>query len=163
MQINCSSKCYLLLMLAFLFYFTNHKAVSFICALMFLLYVFRGTENFMTLEPIQDNHVPQIPEKKKDNKVKSYVPYTISPYLEVPYTNGNIVPNDTAGLMNQEVDAKYPPTDMNIFFSNEAKPEYCEQGNAMFSTDLGCIKLRPDQIRQLSSRGHNMDPARSYI
>jgi hypothetical protein len=163
MQINCSSKCYLMLMFAFLFYFTNHKALSFIFALMFLLFIFRSQESFMNLEPIQDNHVPQIPDKKKNNKVRSYVPYTISPYLEVPYTNGNIKPNDTSGLMNQEVDAKFPPTDMNIFFNNEAKPEYCEQGNAMFSTDLGCIKLRPDQIRQLSSRGHNMDPNHSYI
>ena len=150
-------------MFAFLFYFTNNKALSFLCTLMFLLFIIRAKEDFMSLEPIQSNIVPQIPEKKKDNKVKSYVPYTISPYLEVPYTNGNIKPNDSAGLTNQEVDAKYPPTDMNIFFSNQAKPEYCEQGNAMFSTDLGCIKLRPDQIRQLSSRGHNMDPKQSYI
>ena len=80
MQINCSSKCYILLAFAFLFYFTNNKALSFVCALMFLLFIIREKEGFMTLEPIQSNLVPQTPEKLKENKVKSYVPYTISPY-----------------------------------------------------------------------------------
>jgi len=154
---------YLLLALAVLFYVTKHFAISYICALFAILYFYRGKEHF-NMEPIQDNSVPYVKdEKKKPNTVKSYVPYTISPYLEVPYTNGKITPVDNEANSHQEVDAKYPPTDMNIFFSNEARPEYCEQGNAMFSTDLGCIKLRPDQIRQLSSRGHNMDPNHSYI
>jgi hypothetical protein len=154
---------YLLLALALVFYATKHMAVSYICVLFAILYFFRAREHFK-LESIQDNTVRQIPGRKKDtNKVKSYVPYTISPYLEVPYKNGKIQGNDTAANGNQEVDSVYPPTDMNIFANNIAKPEYCEQGNAMFSTDLGCIKLRPDQIRQLSSRGHNMDPSRSYV
>ena len=154
---------YLFLALALVFYVTRNMALSYICALFAVLFFYRSKEHFK-LEPIQDNTVKQIPGNKKNpNKVKNYVPYTISPYLEVPYTNGNIQGNDTSANGHQEVDSVYPPTDMNIFFNNKAKPEYCEQGNAMFSTYLGCIKLRPDQIRQLSSRGHNMDPARSYI
>jgi len=154
---------YLLLALAMLFYVTKNMAISYICGLFAILYFYRGKEHFI-MQPIQDNSVVYDKnEKKKENKVKSYVPYTISPYLEVPYTNGKITPLDHEANGHQEVDAKYPPTDMNIFFSNEARPEYCEQGNAMYSTDLGCIKLRPDQIRQLSSRGHNMDPNHSYI
>jgi hypothetical protein len=154
---------YLLLALALVFYATKHMALSYIAALFAILYFYRSREHFK-LEPIQDNTVRQIPGSKKNpNRVKSYVPYTISPYLEVPYTNGNIQGNDTVANDHQEVDTVYPPTDMNIFSSNIAKPEYCEQGNAMFSTDLGCIKLRPDQIRQLSSRGRNMDNNHSYI
>jgi hypothetical protein len=154
---------YLLLALSLVFYVTKNMALSFIAALFALVYFYRAREHFK-LEPIQDNRVRRVPgDKKQTNKVKSYIPYTISPYLEVPYTNGNIGGNDTSADKHQEVDSKYPDTDMNIFFNNVAKPEYCEQGNAMYSTDLGCIKLTPAQIRNISSRGHNMDPARSYM
>jgi hypothetical protein len=154
---------YLLLALALVFYATKHMAVSYICVLFAILYFYRSREHFR-LEPIQDNTVRQIHgSEKHSNKVKSYVPYTISPYLEVPYTNRNIQGNDKAAGGQQEVHSVYPPTDMNIFANNIAKPEYCEQGNAMFSTDLGCIKLRPDQIRQLSSRGHNMASGYSFV
>jgi hypothetical protein len=154
---------YILLALAVVFLLTKNMALSFISALFAILFFYRGREHFQ-LEPIQDNTVPQTPDGKKQvNKVKSYVPYTISPYLEVPYTHGNVTGLDTAAVTHQEVDSKYPNTDMNIFFSNVARPEYCEQGNAMYSTDLGCIKVRPDQVRNLSSRGHNMDPNHSFI
>jgi hypothetical protein len=154
---------YILLALAVVFYLTKNMALSFISLLFAILFFYRSREYFQ-LEPIQDNRIPQTADSKKQvNKVKSYVPYTISPYLEVPYTNGNITGKDGAAEAHQEVDSKYPATDMNIFFSNVAKPEYCEQGNAMYSTDLGCIKVRPDQVRNLSSRGHNMAANYSFI
>jgi hypothetical protein len=154
---------YLLLAMSLLFYVTKNMALSYICGLFSILFFYRSKEHFK-LEPIQDNSVKHVSNEKKNvNKIKSYVPYTISPYLEVPYTNGNIQGNDEAAINHQEVDSKYPETDMNIFANNEARPEYCEQGNAMFSTDLGCIKLRPEQIKNLSSRGHNMDPNHSFI
>jgi hypothetical protein len=149
---------YILLALSVVFYLTKNMALSFVSALFAVLFFYREREHFQ-LEPIQNNAVPQTPNGKKQvNKVKSYVPYTISPYLEVPYTHGNVTGNDGAAETHQGVDSKYPPTDLNIFFNNVARPEYCEQGNAMYSTDLGCIKVRPDQVRNLSSRGHNADP-----
>ena len=157
---------YILLALSVVFYLTKNMALSFISALFAILFFYREREYFQ-LEPIQNNAVPQSRKckcknkctcKKQVNKVKSYVPYTISPYLEVPYTHGNVTGTDGAAETHQGVDSKYPPTDLNIFFNNVARPEYCEQGNAMYSTDLGCIKVRPDQIRNLSSRGHNADP-----
>jgi hypothetical protein len=149
---------YILLALSVVFYLTKNMALSFVSVLFAVLFFYREREYFQ-LEPIQNNAVPQTPNGKKQvNKVKSYVPYTISPYLEVPYTHGNVTGSDGAAETHQEVDSKYPPTDLNIFFNNVARPEYCEQGNAMYSTDLGCIKVRPDQVRNLSSRGHNADP-----
>ena len=149
---------YILLALSVVFYLTKNMALSFVSVLFAVLFFYREREYYQ-LEPIQNNAVPQTPNGKKQvNKVKSYVPYTISPYLEVPYTHGNVTGSDGAAETHQEVDSKYPPTDLNIFFNNVARPEYCEQGNAMYSTDLGCIKVRPDQVRNLSSRGHNADP-----
>lgn len=156
---------YLLLALALVFYITNNLALSAICgAFAVLIFIRRGLKEGFSLEPIQDNTIPYATEEEKaTNKLKEYVPYTISPYLEVPFLNKNIQGNDPAGMRNLTVDTTYPATDMNPFKYNKAYPEACLEGNAMFSTDLGCIKLKPDQIRYISSRGHNMDKDRSYI
>jgi hypothetical protein len=157
---------YLLLTLAVLFYVTKNFALSAVFAGLSALFFFRGKagSEYFTLEPIQDNTVPyRTDTEKKSNKLKEYVPYTISPYLEVPYMNKNILGNDPAGLKNLAIDTEYPPTDMNPFKYNKAYPEACLEGNAMFSTDMGCIKLKPDQVRYISSRGHNMDKDHSFI
>jgi hypothetical protein len=154
---------YTLFALSGIFYVTNNLALSYVSALFALLVFFRNREYF-TVESIQDNTVPHVSEDKKDsNKVREYVPYTISPYLEVPYKNKTIKGNDPARISHLNIDKIYPKSDMNPFKNNKAYPEACTEGNAMFSTDMGCIKLTPEQIRFVSSRGHNMDPYSSYL
>lgn len=161
----------ILLALAIIFYVTKNMALSYIAALMAVLVFIHNyrTEKFEdfeedNLESVQNNQVPYLRKTEKElNKLKEYVPYTISPYLEVPYMNKNIKGNDPMGVNQLNIEKIYPKTDMNPFVNNVAYPEACLEGNAMFSTDRGCIKLRPDQIQQLSHRGYNMDPKRSYI
>ncbi len=168
------NQLYLLLALAVLFYVTKNMALSYVAALFAILVFYRqqsvakvekfenGSED--NLESIQNNQVPYIKKDEKTlNKIKEYVPYTISPYLEVPFVNKSIKGNDPMGIQQLNIEKVYPKTDMSPFVNNKATPEACLKGNAMFSTDLGCIELRPDQVRQLSSRGHNMDPRRGYI
>ena len=166
------NQLYLLLALAVLFYVTKNMALSYVAALFAILVFYRqqkGTEKFEDftqeqLQSIQNNQVPYIKKDEKElNKIKEYVPYTISPYLEVPYINKSIKGNDPMGVQQLNIEKIFPKTDMSPFVNNKASPEACLKGNAMFSTDLGCIELRPDQVRQFSSRGHNMDPKRSYI
>ncbi len=164
------NQLYLLLALAVLFYVTNNMAMSYIAALFAILVFYRQNvsekfENFddEKLESIQNNQVVYKRDAKEQNKLKEYVPYTISPYLEVPFVNKSIKGNDPMGVQQLNIEKEYPKTDMNPFVNNMASPQACLEGNAMFSTDMGCIKLRPDQIKQLSSRGYNMDPKRGYV
>ncbi len=168
------NQLYLLLALAILFYVTKNMALSYIAGLFAILVFYNqqkgaAKEKFEdydneNLETIQNNNVPYLKKDEKQlNKIKEYVPYTISPYLEVPFMNKNIKGNDPMGIQQLNIEKVYPKTDMNPFVNNKASPEACLQGNAMFSTDMGCIKLRPDQVIQFSSRGHNMDPKRALI
>lgn len=165
------NQLYLFLALAVLFYVTNNMALSYIAGLFAVLFFYHEknkVEKFedhqTTLSSIQNNEVPYVKKHEKTlNKIKEYVPYTISPYLEVPYINSNIKGNDPMGIQQLNIEKIYPKTDMNPFVNNKASPEACLKGNAMFSTDLGCIELTSNQVRQLSSRGHNIDPKRGYI
>jgi len=139
------SLSYVTLLLAVLFYFTQHNKEGF-------------SIQYKTIA---------MDAGKKSNTLKNYVPYNLSPYLEAPYRNGHVTGLDATASMQhpvQPVSGKYPtPVQSNMFANNEARPEYCEQGNAMYSTDMGCVKLTPAQINQFQTRGYNADPAHSYI
>jgi hypothetical protein len=163
----------LLLALAVVLFVTNNMALAFIVSLMALMIFYRQRkEGFQTYEDgealasIQNNRVPYLTkEDKNGNKIKEYVPYTISPFLEAPYMNKNIKGNDPMSLnqLNVEKNGSAPAPKANLFVGSVASPQACLEGNAMFSTDMGCIKLSPEQIALLSSRGGNMDPRRSYV
>jgi hypothetical protein len=166
----------LLAALSLVLFVTNNMALAFIVALMALLIFYHqnkreGYQNYdengkLVMESIQDNSVPYLKKSDKaENKIREYVPYTISPFLEAPYMNKNIKGNDPMSLnnLNVEKSGSAPAPKSNLFAGSVASPQACLEGNAMFSTDMGCIKLGPEQIALLSSRGGNMDPRRSYV
>ena len=107
---------------------------------------------------IGDNTVPANPNLVGPNRVNEYVPYTMSPYLAAKYESGNITAFDGAFSGREAVSSSYPgPMDMNPFKDNKASPQACLEGNAMYSTDMGCIKLTPQQMNYMAGRAENMD------
>ena len=145
-------------------YSYKHVALSYACAMFAILYYFSSVkEGFASSGSIQDNRVGG-GKKGPPNMLKEYVPYKLSPYLDVQYQSGKVGGLDAKASPHEPVNGKYPtPFQANMFANNLAKPEYCEQGNAMFSTDMGCVKLTPEQLRFFGSRGYNTDPTRSYM
>jgi hypothetical protein len=140
-------------------YSYKHTALSYACAMFAILYYFSSVK-----EGFQDNRVGGAGGKKTPNMLKEYVPYKLSPYLDVPYRNGKVGGLDTKASPHEFVHGKYPtPYQTSIFANNVAKPEYCEQGNAMYSTDMGCVKLTPEQIKYFGTRAYNADPTRTYM
>lgn len=165
----------ILIALAIIFYVAKVPAVSVVMVLMAILVFYRkyrvsreGFENMVDtpdVQPIQTNEIPYDKSDKTMNKIREYVPYTISPYLAVPYENKGIASADPAAMRQQSTGLKFSEKDanMNPFKDNIATPQACLEGNAMYSTNQGCVKLRPDQINYLSSRGRNMDAQASYM
>lgn len=152
---------FVLLALAGLLYYAKHTALSFACMLFAIVFYARQTGK-LEFFSVQDNTI-DLRYPKTINTVRSYVPYNLSPYLEVPFKNTHVTGVDAGANRQQSLNAKYPtPFTPNIFAKNVAKPEYCAQGNAMFSTDQGCIKPSPEQIKLLSSRGYNADLTHIY-
>ena len=153
----------MLALTAFLYY-KNQVSLSYVSLLLAVLFYFtqQNKEGFA----IQYKTIA-MDAGKKSNTLKNYVPYNLSPYLEVPFRNGHVTGLDAAAAQQhpvQPVSGKYPtPVEPNMFANNEARPEYCLEGNAMYSTNMGCIKLTPAQINQFQTRGFNIDPAHSYI
>jgi hypothetical protein len=175
-MMNNNTILVILVALAIVFYAAKIPAVSVVLLLMALLVFYRGyinagREGFENMvdtpdvQPIQTNEVAYDKSNKDMNKIREYVPYTISPYLAVPYENKGIASADPSAIRQQSTGLKFAEKDanMNPFRDNIATPQACLEGNAMYSTNQGCVKLRPDQINYLSSRGRNMDAAASYI
>jgi hypothetical protein len=146
-------------------YSHKHVALSYACAMFAILYYLTSVkEGFTSSSSIQDNGVGG-GKKGPPNMLKEYVPYKLSPFLDLPYRSGKVGGLDAKASAHEPVNGKMYPTPFqaNMFANNLAKPEYCEQGNAMFSTDMGCVKLTPEQLRFFGSRGYNTDPTRSYM
>ena len=159
-----------------LFYF-NQPALASVAVFFALVVLWRNkdlicekyedmvTQQQTGMMSINDNTVPPKEGAVVPNRANEYVPYTLSPYLATKYENGNIQAYDKSFSGQTMVQTTYTGAmDMNPFKDNKASPQACLEGNAMYSTDMGCVKLTQAQLNQFSGRSGNSDTrAVNYI